>query len=191
GDAIGAFGEFGEGDGGCAITDDFQSRLACSCAACQLSVEPIERIVKMGELGPAEFRMCGLVVGPMREQKVTRSLKRFGPHRNVSFSEDSPQTSHMDRRYSAVIITLASYLSRQPFLLTRITWKQEYLPHSVPYSCWLSSLLIEGRAARHRSLTGALDSNSLRAWFGVVMFRIAVTGMAVVIILRFLYARST
>src|SRR5205823_3543667 len=83
------------------------SRLACTCAACQLSVEPIERIVKMRELGPAEFRMCGLVVGPMREKKVTRSFKRFGPHRNVSFSEDSPQTSHMDRRYSAVIITLA------------------------------------------------------------------------------------
>jgi len=50
----------------------------------------------------------------------------------------------MDRRYSAVIITLASYLSRQPFVLARITSKQQYLLHSVPYSSWLSSSLIEG-----------------------------------------------
>ena len=144
GDAIGALGEFGEGDGGCAITDDFQIGLACTCAACQLSVEPIERIVKMRELGPAKFRMGSLVVGPIREQKVTRSLKRFDPHHNISFSEDSPQTSYMDRRHSAVIMIIASCLSRQPFVLTRITSKQRYLQHSVPYTCWLSSSLIDG-----------------------------------------------
>ena len=69
-----------EGRGGGAVADDRQCRPVGALAARQLGVEPVERVVEIIQLRPAESRMRRAIIGAVREQEVACRLERLGSH---------------------------------------------------------------------------------------------------------------
>ena len=93
GDAVGALGQFGEGRGGGAVADDRQRQAVGALAACQLGVEPVEGVVEMIQLRPAESRMRRAIVGAVREQEVACRLERLGSHCCLPIAVAAPPAS--------------------------------------------------------------------------------------------------
>ena len=85
GDAVGAFGELGEGEGGGALAFDLEGWAIGQGAVGELGVEPIEREVELVHHRPAEIAVGGGVVGSVVEQELAGLLEGFEAHLSAPF----------------------------------------------------------------------------------------------------------